>query len=241
MSIVLPVYNEEPILRDRTLRLLDFMRSVFSSQWEIVIADNGSTDGTSGIGRALAEEYPEVKYLRIERRGVGISLRTAWQSSHADILCHVDGDLPFELRDIEHVIRGTIQGYDVCVGSRFAKGSNYNEKPLRKLLSKAFHYWIVLFFSYRLSDICGIKALRREAFQVLSPHLSDDGWFFNTEIVLLANRLNMSIKEIPVHLNEDPYRKSKVHILPAIVRLLVLTIRLRARFLIGLSSRRSRA
>lgn len=233
MSIVLPVYNEEPILRDRTLRLLDFMRSVFSSQWEIVIADNGSTDGTSTIGRALSEECPQVRYLRINRRGVGIALKTAWESSEADILCHVDGDLPFELTDIEHVIGGVIEGYDVCVGSRYMSSSKKYVRGVRSFLSKAFQSWVRLFFSYRYSDICGIKAMKRKAFVAMSPFLSSEGWFFNAETVLIADRLKMSIRQVPVHVKEDRSRATKVEIIRTILALLALTFRLKVRFLIG--------
>jgi glycosyltransferase involved in cell wall biosynthesis len=233
LSIVLPVYNEEAVLEANVLRLLTFMQSAFNCKWEIVIADNFSTDKTPIIGKMLENSYSEVKYLRIDRKGVGIALKTAWDKSNADIQCHVDGDLPFDFVDMKRLIETAKEGYDVCFGSRFTVGACSDAKPLRKVLSKVFHYWIKLLFSYEYTDICGIKAVRREAFKVLSPHLTSDGWFFNTELMLLANRTKMSIKEVPVHVREPPGRKSKVKLLQTISNLFLLTFKLKLKFCIN--------
>ncbi len=230
LSVVLPVFNEESILEQNVHAILSFMRSTFRCEWEIVIADNGSTDGTPRIGQALADLCPEVKYLRIDRNGVGIALRTAWKCTKADILCHVDADLPFELDDIEHVIKSAQEGYDVCLGSRFTIWSRNDAKPLRRFFSRAFHVWVKLFFSYQYSDICGVKAIRRKAFLDILPDLSADGWFFNTELMLLADSRDMLIKEIPVRMNDHPRRKSKVNLWQTTVNLLILTVKLKLRF-----------
>ncbi len=240
LSIVLPIYNEESVLESNVLRLRSYMKSAFKCKWEIVIADNFSTDQTPSIGQKLAESYSEVKYLRIDRKGVGIALKTAWDSSRADVQCHVDGDLPFDFDDIKRVIQAAQEGYDVCFGSRFAVGSFTDAKPLRRYLSIVFHYWIKLLFSYEYSDICGIKAVRREAFSVLSPHLSSDGWFFNTELMLLADRANMSIKEVPVRVKDPPGRKSKVKLLQTIANLFILTFKLRLKFWVDGSVQKTR-
>jgi glycosyltransferase involved in cell wall biosynthesis len=239
LSIVLPVYNEEAILEANVLRLISFMKSVFHCEWEIVIADNFSTDNTSTIGQKLADSFSEVKYMRINRRGVGVALKTAWDISKADIQCHVDGDLPFDFEDMKRVINGVQAGYDVCFGSRFIVGSSNDAKILRRLLSQTFHYWIKLLFSYNYSDICGIKAVRKRAFSVLSPYLTSNGWFFNIAFMLLANRLHMSIKEVPVRVMEPPGRKSKVKLLPTVLNLFVLTTRLKLMFLINGSINKS--
>jgi glycosyltransferase involved in cell wall biosynthesis len=230
LSIVLPVYNEEAVLEMNVLRLRSFMELAFKCAWEIVIADNFSTDRTARIGQMLANKYPEVKYLRIDRKGVGIALKTAWDKSNANIQCHIDGDLPFDFADMKRLIETAQEGYDVCFGSRFTIGSHTDAKPLRQFLSKMFHYWIKLLFSYEYTDICGIKAVRREAFIALSPHLTSDGWFFNTELMLLANRANMSIKEVPVHVTEPPGRKSKVQLFQTITNLFLLTFKLKLKF-----------
>ena len=227
LSIVLPVYNEESVLEQNVLRLLSFMKSTFECKWEIVIADNFSTDLTPKIGQMIAESNPEVKYLRIERKGVGIALKAAWENSDADIQCHIDGDLPFDFNDVKRVIQVAQEGYDVCFGSRFTVGSHTDAKLLRRLLSKGFHYWIKLLFSYDYSDICGIKAVRKEAFSALLPHLTSDGWFFNTELMILANRANMSIKEVPVHVTEPPGRRSKVKLTQTVTNLFLLTFKLK--------------
>jgi len=227
LSIVLPVYNEESVLEQNVLRLLSFMKSAFECKWEIVIADNFSTDMTPKIGQMLAESYPEVKYLRIDRKGVGIALKVAWENSSADIQCHIDGDLPFDFDDVKRVIQAAQEGYDVCFGSRFTVGSCTDAKPLRRLLSRAFHYWIKLLFSYEYSDICGIKAVRKEAFIALLPYLTSDGWFFNTELMLLADRANMSIREVPVRVTEPPGRKSKVKLIQTVTNLFLLTFTLK--------------
>jgi glycosyltransferase involved in cell wall biosynthesis len=230
LSIVLPVYNEEAVLEANVLRLLSFMQSDFNCKWEIIIADNMSTDKTALIGKMLENTYSGVKYLRVDRKGVGVALKTAWEKSQADIQCHIDGDLPFDFEDMKHLIKTAQEGHDVCFGSRYTVGSYSDAKPLRKFLSKVFHYWIKFLFSYEYTDICGIKTVRRDAFKYLSPHLTSDGWFFNTELMLLANRAEMSIKEVPVRMNEPPGRKSKVKLVETVANLFLLTFKLKLKF-----------
>jgi glycosyltransferase involved in cell wall biosynthesis len=230
LSIVLPIYNEEAVLETNVLRLRSFLDSAFKCEWQIVIADNLSTDQTARIGRMLANSYSGVKYIRINRKGVGIALKTAWDNSDASIHVHIDGDLPFDFADMKRLIETAQKGYDVCFGSRFTNGSFSDAKPLRQFLSKIFHYWIRLLFSYEYTDICGIKAVRREAFLALSPHLTSDGWFFNTELMLLANKAKMSIKEVPVHVREPPGRKSKVNLFQTVTNLFLLTFKLKLKF-----------
>jgi glycosyltransferase involved in cell wall biosynthesis len=239
LSIVLPVYNEEAVLETNVLRLKTFLESAFTYEWEIVIADNMSTDQTARLGRMLAKSYSGIKYLRINRKGVGVALKTAWDKSNADIHCHVDGDLPFDFADMKLLIETALEGYDVCFGSRYTNGSYSDAKPLRRFLSKIFHYWIKLLFSYEYTDICGIKAVRREAFKTLSPFLTSEGWFFNTELMLLANKANMSIKEVPVHVREPPGRKSKVKLFQTISNLFLLTFKLKLKFWINCPVQRS--
>ena len=233
LSIVLPVYNEEAVLETNVLRLRTFLESAFTCDWEIVIADNMSTDQTLRIGQMLAKSYSRVKYLRINRKGVGIALKTAWDKTNATIYCHIDGDLPFDFADMKRLLETAQEGYDVCFGSRFTNGSYSDAKPIRQFLSKIFHYWIKLLFSYEYTDICGIKAVRREAFKTLSPYLASDGWFFNTELMLLANKAKMSIKEVPVHVREPPGRKSKVKLLQTISNLFLMTFKLKLKFWIN--------
>ena len=239
LSIVLPVYNEEAVLETNVLRLRTFLESTFTYEWEIVIADNMSTDQTARIGQMLAKSYSGVKYLRINRKGVGVALKTAWDKSNADIHCHIDGDLPFDFADMKRLIEAALEGYDVCFGSRYTNGSYSDAKPLRRFLSKIFHYWIKLLFSYEYTDICGIKAVRKEAFKTLSPFLTSDGWFFNTELMLLANKARMSIKEVPVHVREPPGRKSKVKLLQTISNLFLMTFKLKLKFWINCPVQRS--
>jgi glycosyltransferase involved in cell wall biosynthesis len=198
-TIVIPVYNEEYQLKNKILKLAEYLRTSFkSSRYEIVIADNASTDRTSMIGKAVSREIKAVKYLHIPRKGRGIALKTAWRSSKADLLCYMDVDLATDLSSFKEMIIETKE-FDIIIGSRFLNGSRVERSIFRSVLSSGYNAIIRFLFQTRLRDMqCGFKCIRKKTFEELLPQLRDNEFFFDTEMLLIAEKLGYKIKEIPI-------------------------------------------
>lgn len=212
VDLVVPVYNEEVQLESTVETLLAFLDRVSAYEWRVVIADNGSDDRTPEIGRRLAEQ-PRVSYLRLEQKGRGRALRRAWSESQADVVAYMDADLSTGLEALPVLIDALVKdGHDVAIGSRLMDGAEVQRGLKREIISRSYNLLIRLLFANRFSDAqCGFKALTREAAQRLLPSVEDQGWFFDTELLLVAERRGLSIFEVPVHWVDDP--DSRVNIL----------------------------
>ena len=214
IDLVLPVLNEEEDLSLSVDALRSFLRRSMSEyDWRVVIADNGSTDATPKIGRRLTESYPDVKYLRLEERGRGRALRKAWLDSRADIVGYMDVDLSTDLAFLPVLVRAIEQeGYDLAIGSRLKKGARVLGRPLkRELMSRAYSLMFRGMFATGFEDAqCGFKVLSRRAAVDLAPLAKDNGWFFDTELLILAERLGYRIKEVPVKWTDDPGSRVRI-------------------------------
>ena len=212
VDIVVPAYNEERVLAD-TVRTLHRFLAGLSLAARIVIADNASTDATPGIARALALELPDVAVMHLPQKGRGRALRAAWSASDADVLCYMDEDLSTDLNALEPLIAPLVAGHaDVAVGSRLMFGSHVRRGMKRELLSRAYNGVLQTVLRARFSDAqCGFKAIRADALELLHD-VRDEGWFFDTELLVLAQRRGLRIHEVPVDWIEDP--DSRVRILP---------------------------
>lgn len=227
VDIVLPVYNEEHVLARSVHRLREHLRAVAPPfRWRIVIADNGSLDGTGLVGRRLAEELPEVRYVHIPRKGRGGALAQTFLASDADAVAYMDIDLSTELEALVPLVRPVLEeGYDVAVGSRLAPGAQVVRSPLRQALSVGYNLLLRLLLRVRFSDAqCGFKALSQRAAQELVPLVRDHEWFFDTELLVLAERRGYRLREVPVRWVEDP--DSRVQIPSTVLRDLVGVLRL---------------
>ncbi len=211
LLIVLPVYNEEIILENNTLRLFDFLKNNLADDWQIVIADNGSTDGTSSIGKTLAARHPEkISYFYIPQKGRGGALRKAWLDFPADIYSYMDADLATDLLFFPKLIGAIKNGYDVATGSRLLKESETERSLARDVPSKIFNFLLKKILNFKIKDSqCGFKAISRRAAQDLIPKIQDNHWFFDTELLFLAQKNNYKIAEIPVRWIEKQNRKRK--------------------------------
>jgi len=211
-EIVIPVYNEEHDLRASIRKLVDFARKVTSCRIAITIADNGSADGTFAIARELEREYPEVCAVHLPDKGRGGALREVWSRSHADVVSYMDVDLSTNLKFFPLLIDGISIGYDVAIGSRLLQASQTTRSRKREVLSRAYNTLVKMMFMNRFSDAqCGFKALRREVALELLPLVENTRWFFDTELLLLAERLGYRIFEVPVEWTDD--LDSRVNIL----------------------------
>lgn len=207
VDVVIPVYNEERDLPKNIPILHAFLSSpAFPHEWRIVIADNASTDRTPEASRALTQELSSVAYKRIPQKGRGRALKAAWGESTADIVSYMDVDLSTDLRHFPALIQAiTERGCDIATGSRLARGARIRRSLQREVLSRGYVLLIRGMFLTSLSDAqCGFKALRREAAQKLLPRIKDNNWFFDTELLILAEKMGLRVGEVPVRWTEDP-------------------------------------
>ncbi len=231
LDIVIPVYNEEHVLAGSVQRLQSYLdEHEFPYSWRIVIADNASTDGTLAAAQELAERrLDDVAAIHLPQKGRGRALRKAWLESDADAVCYMDVDLSTDLAALLPLARAVLEeGYDVASGSRMTRGSQITRSLRREITSRGLIFLIKLLFLSRLSDTqCGFKALARPAAQELVPRVENEEWFFDTELLLLAEKGGYRIREVPVRWVEDP--DSRVAVLKTVVEDLRGLLRMRFR------------
>ncbi|WP_217176647.1 bifunctional glycosyltransferase family 2/GtrA family protein [Streptomyces sp. AC495_CC817] len=212
LDVVIPVYNEEKDLQPCVLRLHEHLARTFPYAFRITIADNASTDTTPRVAARLAAELPEVMSFRLEQKGRGRALRTVWSASDAPVLAYMDVDLSTDLNALLPLVAPLISGHsDLAIGSRLARSSRVVRGTKREFISRAYNLILRGSLQARFSDAqCGFKAIRRDVAQELLPLVEDTGWFFDTEMLVLAERAGLRIHEVPVDWVDDP--NSTVHI-----------------------------
>jgi len=205
VDIVVPVRNEERDLAPSVRRLVGYLREGFPFSARVTIADNGSTDGTWAIASRLAREYDEVRAVHMEEPGRGRALRAIWSQSDAEVLAYMDVDLSTDLNALLPLVAPLLSGHsDLAIGTRLARGSRVIRGPKRELISRCYNMLLHACMGARFSDAqCGFKAIRREQAQALLPLTQDTGWFFDTELLVLAERAGLRIHEIPVDWIDD--------------------------------------
>lgn len=212
LDIVIPVYNEEKDLKPCVRRLHDHLARTFPYPFRITIADNASTDRTPEVAAQLAAASEEVRYTRLEQKGRGRALRAVWSASDAPVLAYMDVDLSTDLNALLPLVAPLISGHsDLAIGSRLARSSRVVRGPKREFISRSYNLILRSSLHARFSDAqCGFKAIRRDVAQVLLPLVEDTGWFFDTEMLVLAERAGLRIHEVPVDWVDDP--NSTVHL-----------------------------
>jgi putative flippase GtrA len=205
VDIVVPVRNEERDLAPSVRRLVAYLRAGFPFTARVTIADNGSTDGTWTIADRLACEFDEVRAVRMEEPGRGRALRAIWSQSDAEVLAYMDVDLSTDLNALLPLVAPLLSSHsDVAIGTRLARGSRVIRGPKRELISRCYNMLLHACMGARFSDAqCGFKAIRAEQARALLPLTQDTGWFFDTELLVLAERAGLRIHEIPVDWIDD--------------------------------------
>lgn len=206
VEVVVPVYNEQRSLPDSIRRLHDFLTDELPFSWRITIADNASTDQTPRLARALARDLDGVRVLTLAEKGRGRALRAAWTQSDAAVRCYMDVDLSTDLRALLPLVAPLVSGHsDLAIGTRLARGSRVVRGPKRELISRTYNRLLHLSLAARFSDAqCGFKAIRADAAERLLPQVADQAWFFDTELLVLAQREGLRIHEVPVDWTDDP-------------------------------------
>ncbi len=205
VEIVIPVYNEEHVLRQSVETLRSYLVRYFPYQWQITVADNASTDGTWKLAEQLSAECAGVHALHLDQKGRGRALRTAWLASDADVVSYMDVDLSTNLESFLPLVAPIITGHsDLAIGSRLLRGAMVTRQWKREIISRCLNLTIKLLFRNRFSDAqCGFKAIRRTIAQELLPLVENQAWFFDSELLLLAEERGYRIYEVPVVWVED--------------------------------------
>lgn len=212
VEVVIPVFNEERQV-SASVRSVDAFLRGLSSSYRIVVADNASTDRTWAIAQELAAELSCVQAIRLPTKGRGRALKAAWSVSSAEVLCYMDVDLSTDLSAFLPLVTPLLNGYaDLAVGSRLHPDSRVRRGAKREVISRCYNRLLRWRLDTRFADAqCGFKAIRREAAGWLLPHVEDDHWFFDTELLVRAQRAGLRIEEVPVIWTDDP--DSRVRIL----------------------------
>ncbi len=206
LDIVIPVHNEECDLARSVARLHQYLLTAFPFTARITIADNASTDGTWTIACRLAAHLSGTRALRVDQKGRGRALAAAWMTSQASILAYMDVDLSTDLNALLPLIAPIVSGHsDLAIGSRLGHGARVRRRPKRELISRCYNLLLRAALRVGFRDAqCGFKAVRRELARRLVPQVEDQGWFFDTELLVLAERAGLRISEVPVDWTDDP-------------------------------------
>jgi putative flippase GtrA len=212
VEIVVPVKDEERDLGPSVRRLVAYLDTSFPFRAVVTIADNGSTDRTWAVASALAAAYPAVRAVRLDEPGRGRALRTVWSASHADVLAYMDVDLSTDLNALLPLVAPLLSGHsDLAIGTRLARGARVVRGPRRELISRCYNLLLHATLGVRCSDAqCGFKAIRADQARLLLPLTTDTGWFFDSELLALAERAGLRIHEVPVDWTDDPDSRVKV-------------------------------
>jgi hypothetical protein len=206
IEVVVPVHNEQHVLEASIWRLHGYLAASFPFGFRITIADNASTDATWLLARRLAEQLPSVRAVHVARKGRGRALRQVWSASDADVVAYMDVDLSTGLQALLPLVAPLQSGHsDQAIGTRLARGAAVVRGPRRELVSRCYNLLLRTTMRAGFSDAqCGFKAGRTEVVQALLPAVEDEAWFFDTELLLLAQRNGLRIHEVPVDWVEDP-------------------------------------
>lgn len=211
LSIVIPAYNEEA----RILLTLAQVTHYLESQpfpWEVVVANDGSTDDTPRLAEEFARSHSQVSLLNLPHRGKGGAVRSGMLHARGQRRFLCDADLSMPIDQLDRFLTPEMAGYDIILGSREAPGAHrFNEPGRRHLLGRAFNLLVRLFAVRGIQDTqCGFKCFRADAAEALFPLQRTQGFGFDVEVLFLAQRLRMRLVEVPI----DWYYRSHSKIRP---------------------------
>ncbi len=206
LDVVVPGYNEEADLEQCLRRLHGHLAAHVPYAFRITVADNASTDGTLALARRLAAELPDVRVVHLDQKGRGRALARVWSASDAQVLAYMDVDLSTDLAALLPLVAPLLSGHsDLAIGTRLARSSRVVRGPKREVISRTYNLILRSTLQAHFSDAqCGFKAIRSDVARRLLPLVEDTGWFFDTELLVLAERAGARIHEVPVDWVDDP-------------------------------------
>lgn len=206
LDVVIPVYNEQDQLADSVRTVHAYLQEQFAYPFRITIADNASVDGTLHIAHQVQHELPGVRVVHLDQKGRGRALKQTWLSSDALVLAYMDVDLSTDLDALAPLVASLMSGHsDVAIGSRLARGANVVRGAKREFISRSYNRLLRTVLRVRFSDAqCGFKAIRADVARELLPLVRDTTWFFDTELLVLAQWSGLRTHEVPVDWYDDP-------------------------------------
>lgn len=214
LTIVVPVYNEEKDIPRNMPVLYRFLSQNFKNySWKLIVADNGpSKDRTPEVTKILSRKYKNLVYTRIPRPARGNALKEIWLRDPSDYQVYMDVDLSSDLSFLPQLVRALEEGADIAIGSRLKKGAKvYGRTLLREIMSRGYNILIKVFFWTKFNDAqCGFKGIRHIAALKLLPHVRDKAWFFDSELLIIAEKAGFKVREIPIVWRDDPASTVKV-------------------------------
>jgi putative flippase GtrA len=206
LDVVVPVHNEEADLEPCLRRLHAHLSGQLPYPFRITVAENASTDATVEVAARVAAELPEVELLVLPEAGRGRALQKAWLRSDAPVLVYMDVDLSTDLAALLPLVAPLISGHsDLAIGTRLSRSSRVVRGLKREVISRGYNVLLHRTLATSLSDAqCGFKAIRSDVARRLLPLVEDTGWFFDTELLVLAERAGLRIHEVPVDWVDDP-------------------------------------
>lgn len=206
LDLVIPVYNEERILAESIGTVHAYLTEHFAYPFRITIADNASTDMTLEVALRMARSYPGVRVVHLDAKGRGRALKAVWRSSDALVLAYLDVDLSTDLDALAPLVAPLMSGHsDLAIGSRLAHGAHIVRGRKRDFISRTYNRILRLALGVEFTDAqCGFKAIRADVARDLLPLVEDNTWFFDTELLVLAERADLRIHEVPVDWYDDP-------------------------------------
>jgi glycosyltransferase AglD len=237
LLICLPIRNEEEILKKNVEILVDFLyKNNGSFSWQVILSINGSIDNSINIAQELSNKYEKVDYLEIKEGGKGRAIKYCFdKSKNEDILMYMDIDLAVSLNYLNNLIEPILEeNYDFVISTRALKGYEIKRSFFRAMISRFYNILSKLFFNHKIKDLqCGFKAIKKEAYDIIRPHLKNNQWFFDTEWVILSQFYNFKIKEIPVDWQDNRYlkRKSAIKTFSVAWQFIVSLIKLKIRMI----------
>ncbi len=230
VDVMIPVLNEAHVLAASVAEVRRYLTAHATWRWRVVIIDNGSHDGTDRVAESLVQQHADVRFVQLPQRGRGRALRRAWTQSDADIMAYTDVDLSTELAALPRLVYGiTHEGYDLGTGSRLLRESKTRRSLKREAISRIYNVIVKLVLGTSFSDAqCGFKVVSRAVVRDVVPQIEDEAWFFDTELLAIAERQGYRIKDLAVEWNED--NDSRVKIVPTAIEDLKGVWRLRKKF-----------
>lgn len=206
LDVTIPVYNEERDLEECLRRLHAYLRGAFPHSFRITVADNASTDGTLKAAERVARELREVSVVHLGEKGRGNALRKVWLASPSPVLAYMDVDLSTDLAALGPLLAPLISGHsDLAIGTRLTRNSRVVRGPKREFISRSYNFLLQSLMGAHFSDAqCGFKAIRADIAQQILPHTVDNAWFFDTELLVLAEKCGLRVHEVPVDWTDDP-------------------------------------
>ncbi len=200
VSAVLPVYNDREALTVAIPRSIETLEEIAPGRFELIVAEDGSTDGSAEFVNEFRQADPRVRLLHSdERLGRGRALSRAFVEARGSIVCYYDVDLATDMRHLGELIDAVREGYDVAIGSRLLPKSDIVRSGEREIASRGYNMLVRSILGSRLADHqCGFKAFRKDRLLALLPAVSAEHWFWDTEVLVRAQRAGYSIREIPV-------------------------------------------